>query len=115
MRRVVRPQRVKMRQVVLTLELCREARAYLESDTDAGMWLVAPLPNLSGKTPSEWLHERGPTGLRELTYGLVDWSPRLPAGQLEGFDEDEASALLRAGAAEDENVREFARMLAALD
>src|SRR5262245_44941970 len=38
-RLVVRPQRAKATQVMLLDELAREARAYLESDTDVGEWL----------------------------------------------------------------------------
>jgi hypothetical protein len=39
------------------------------------------LPNLRGATPAQWLVARGHRGLRELTYGLVDWMPRLDTPQ----------------------------------
>lgn len=112
---VVRPQRAKMRQVWLLSRLCEEARPYLAEDTDVGAWMSAPLPNLQGASPASWLAERGERGLGELIHGLVDWMPRLPAGELAVIDEREASRALERAGDEDEGVREFQRMLAELD
>jgi hypothetical protein len=109
---VVRPRTAKHKQVFLLIELCAEARAYLASDSDVGLWLNAPLPNLRGITPAEWLRERGAIGLRELTYGMVDWMPRLPDGELSDIDEESAWLAMLAAAKEDAGVREFRRMLA---
>src|SRR5258708_2287494 len=59
-RRVVRPQRIKAMQVLLLYEAAQEARAYLESDTNVGEWLNAPMPNLRGNSPARWIRTRGP-------------------------------------------------------
>jgi hypothetical protein len=112
---VVRPQRVKTMRVVLLDKLAREARAYLESDTDVGEWLNAPLPNLQGKCPARWLRSRGRTGLRELTAGMVDWMPRLPERDLQPIDAEQARAFLKEAADHDEGVAELERMLGGLD
>ena len=115
--RVVRPQKTKMVQVALLYELCTEARAYLDSDLDAGRWVTAPLPNLAleerrGVTPAEWVNVRRITGLRELTYGMVDWMPKVPETDLQ-FNDSDASAYGSA-ASGGQAVQEFERMLAEL-
>ena len=112
-RLVVRPQRIKVRQVLLLNELTHEARAYLATDTDVGEWLNAPLPNLRGSSPAQWIRSRGRIGLRELTYGMVDWMPRLPDRDLEPIDADEAQAYLDEAAEHDAGAAELKRMLAA--
>lgn len=114
-RQVVRPQRVKTMQVALLAELAREARAYLDTDADVGDWLNAPLPNLRGASPARWLRSRGHVGLREMTFGLVDWMPRLPDTDLEPIDEEQARAYLEEAADHDEGAAELKRMLAELD
>lgn len=97
-REVVRPQVKKAGQVALLLELCEEARPYLREDRQVGEWVTTALPNLRGATPAQWLLARGHRGLRELTYGLVDWMPRLPAGEIEPVNEDHVAKLLAAHA-----------------
>jgi hypothetical protein len=109
---VVRPQRVKARQVLQLAELAHEARAYLATDTDVGEWLNAPLPNLRGSSPAEWIRSRGRIGLRELTYGMVDWMPRLPDRDLEPIDAEKAQAYLDEAAEHDAGAAELKRMLA---
>jgi hypothetical protein len=113
-REVVRPQVKKAAQIELLLELCEETRPYLHEDHQVGGWISTGLPNLRGMTPAQWLTTRGPRGLRELTYGLVDWMPRLPAGELEPIEEP-----ARSGAstphAETPEAAEFLRMLSDLD
>lgn len=111
---VVRPQRAKATQVLQLAELAGEARAYLDSDTDVGEWLNAPLPNLGGKSPARWLRSRGRTGLRELTAGMVDWMPRLPEGDLEPINAGQARAALGEAADHDEGAAELRRMLGGL-
>ena len=114
-RLVVRPQRIKAMQVLQLAELAREARAYVESDTDVGEWLNAPLPNLRGSSPARWVRSRGPIGLRELTHGMVDWMPRLPDRDLEPIDAEQAREYLDEAAEHDEGAAELRRMLADLD
>jgi hypothetical protein len=109
---VVRPQRIKARQVLQLAELAREARAFLATDTDVGKWLNAPLPNLRGSSPARWIRSRGRIGLRELTHGMVDWMPRLPDRDLEPIDADEAQAHLDEAAEHDAGAAELKRMLA---
>jgi hypothetical protein len=113
-RLVVRPQRTKVRQVLLLNELAGEARAYLATDTDVGDWLNAPLPNLRGSSPANWIRSRERIGLRELTHGMVDWMPRLPDRDLEPIDAQEAQAYLDEAAGHDAGAAELKRMLAAL-
>lgn len=112
-RLVVRPQRTKVRQVLLLNELAGEARAYLATDTDVGEWLNAPLPNLRGKSPANWIRSRGRIGLRELTHGMVDWMPRVPDRDLEPIDSAEAQVYLDETAGHDPGAAELKRMLAA--
>jgi hypothetical protein len=107
---VVRPQVKKAAQVALMLELCEETRPYLHGDREVGEWVTTALPNLRGATPAQWLIARGHRGLRELTYGLVDWMPRLPAGEIEPVDEDAAAQMLAAHA-DTPGTAEFLRML----
>ena len=113
-REVVRPQVKKAAQIELLLELCEETRTYLHEDHQVGEWISTGLPNLRGMTPAQWLAARGQRGLRELTYGLVDWMPRLPAGELEPIEEP-----ARSGAstphAETPEATEFLRMLSEPD
>jgi hypothetical protein len=109
-REVVRPQVKKAAQVALMLELCEETRPYLQGDREVGEWVTTALPNLRGATPAQWLIARGHRGLRELTYGLVDWMPRLPAGEIEPVDEDAAAQMLAAHA-DTPGTAEFLRML----
>lgn len=113
-RLVVRPQRIKAMQVLQLAELAREARAYLETDTNVGEWLNAPLPNLRGSSPARWVRSRGPIGLRELTHGMVDWMPRLPDRDLEPIDAEQARRYLDEAAQHDEGAAELRRMLADL-
>ncbi len=101
-------------QVLLLHEIAREARAYLERDTDVGEWLSAPLPNLRGSSPARWVRERGRIGLRELTHGMVDWMPRVPDRELEAVNDEDAMAYLDAATEHDAGAREFKRMLADL-
>jgi hypothetical protein len=110
-RLVVRPHRIKAMQVHQLAELAHEARAYLQSDTAVGEWLNAPLPNLRGSSPARWVRSRGPVGLRELTYGMVDWMPRLPDRDLEPIDADQARAYLDEASEHDEGAAELRRML----
>jgi hypothetical protein len=113
-REVVRPHVKKAAQVELLLDLCEETRPYLQEDHQVGEWINTALPNLRGTTPAQWLAARGHRGLRELTYGLVDWMPRLPAGELEPIEEP-----ARSGAstphAETPEAAEFLRMLSEPD
>jgi hypothetical protein len=102
-------------QVALLAELAREARAYLDTDANVGDWLNAPSPNLRGTSPARWLRSRGHIGLRELTFGLVDWMPRLPDTDLEPIDEERARAYLEEAADHDEGAAELKRMLAEVD
>lgn len=113
--RVVRPQRAKIVEVARLLDLCEETRAYLRSDADAGTWTTAPMPNLGGSSPAEWLQRHGQVGLRQLTHGMVDWMPKVQEADLEPIDSDEADAALQRAVETDEGVREFERMLATLD
>ena len=113
-RLVVRPQRIKALQVLQLAELAREARAYLETDTNVGEWLNAPLPNLRGSSPARWVRSRGPIGLRELTHGMVDWMPRLPDRDLEQIVAEQARTYLDEAAEHDEGAAELKRMLADL-
>jgi hypothetical protein len=109
-RGVVRPQVKKAAQVELLLELCEETRPYLHGDLQVGEWVSTALPNLRGSTPAQWLLARGQRGLRELTYGLVDWMPRLPAGEVEPVQEDVAAETIAAHERTLETA-EFLRML----
>ena len=59
-------------------------------------------------TPASWLQLRGRRGLRELVHGLVDWMPRLPAGEIEPVDEQAATLSRKA---HDPALVEFQRML----
>jgi hypothetical protein len=113
-RKVVRPQRAKVIQVLLLHELCDEAQAYLRSPTDVGNWINTPLPNLSGATPAGWLAANGVRGLSALTRGMVDWMPRMPEADLEPFDEQAALAALEFAAATDAGARELKRLLSEL-
>jgi hypothetical protein len=113
-RLVMRPQRIKVMQVLRLAELAREARAYLEDDTSVGAWLNAPLPNLRGSTPARWVRSRGPVGLRELTWGMVDWMPRLPDRDLEPINAEQARAYLDEAAERDATAAELKRMLSEL-
>jgi hypothetical protein len=112
-REVMRPQAKKAAQVELLLELCDEARPYLREDRQVGEWVSTALPNLRGLSPAEWLAARGHRGLRELTYGLVDWMPRLPAGEIEPVDEG-ATREAPATNAGIPGAAEFSRMLGEL-
>lgn len=114
-RLVIRPQRIKVTQVLQLAELAHEARAYLQSDTDVGAWLKAPLPNLRGTSPAQWVRSRGQVGLRELTYGMVDWIPRIPDRDLEPIDAERALAYLDKAAERDADAAELKRMLSELD
>jgi hypothetical protein len=109
-RGVVRPQVKKAAQVELLLELCEETRPYLHGDLQVGEWVSTGLPNLRGSTPAQWLVARGHRGLRELTYGLVDWMPRLPAGEIEPVQKDAAAKAIAAHRRAPETA-EFLRML----
>jgi hypothetical protein len=109
-REVVRPQVKKVAQVALLLELCEEARPYLHEDLQVGAWVSTGLPNLRGSTPAQWLMTRGHRGLRELTYGLVDWMPRLPAGEIKPVNETAASEAIAVHVGTPETA-EFLRML----
>lgn len=109
-RRVVRPQVNKAAQVELLLELCEETRPYLHGDLQVGEWVSTGLPNLRGSTPAQWLVARGHRGLRELTYGLVDWMPRLPAGEIEPVQEDAAAKAIATHGGTPETAK-FLRML----
>jgi hypothetical protein len=109
-RQVVRPQVKKVAQIELLLELCEETRPYLHEDHQVGEWISIGLPNLRGMTPAQWLTARGHRGLRELTYGLIDWMPRLPAGELESI-EGEATPEGLASPADTPEAAEFLRML----
>jgi hypothetical protein len=111
---VAKPHKTKIRQVLLLVELCNEARAYLSTDTDVGAWVNQPLPDLHESTPAQWIQIKGVAGLRELTYGMADWMPKTPNGELEPIDEDAAIAAMLATSEKDEGVREFRRMLASL-
>ena len=113
-REVIRPQVKKAAQIELLLECCEETRPYLHEDHQVGEWISTALPNLRGMTPAQWLAARGHRGLRELTYGLLDWMPRLPAGELEPIEKDttpEAMAL----SADTPEAAEFLRMLSEPD
>ncbi len=112
-REVVRPQAKKAAQVELLLELCEEARPYLREDRQVADWVSTGLPNLRGVTPAQWLTARGRRGLRELSYGLVDWMPRLPAGEIEPVKESAASEAMAAHA-DTPQAAEFQRMLGEL-
>jgi hypothetical protein len=104
----------KAAQIELLLECCEETRPYLHEDHQVGEWISTALPNLRGMTPAQWLAARGHRGLRELTYGLLDWMPRLPAGELEPIEKDttpEAMAL----PADTPEAAEFLRMLSEPD
>jgi len=113
-RQVVRPQVKKAAQIELLLECCEETRPYLHEDHQVGEWMNTALPNLRGMTPAQWLAARGHRGLRELTYGLMDWMPRLPAGELEPIEERAASKAMTPHADTPE-AAEFLRMLSELD
>jgi hypothetical protein len=112
--RVVRPQTAKVSLVLLLEQLCEEARAYLDSDAQVGQWLNAPLPNLRGCTAAVWLRERGRTGLRELTRGMVEWMPLIPDQDLEPIAGGQALANLNRVIEHDEAAREVNRMVAEL-
>lgn len=111
---VVRPQVIKVMQVLLLDEIALEARAYMRSDSDVGSWLNAPTPNLRGATPARWVRQRGHVGVTELTHGLVDWMPRIPERDLRAIDPDAALAYLDAAVETDEGARELKRMLSDL-
>jgi hypothetical protein len=113
-REVVRPQVKKAAQIELLLDLCEETRPYLHEDRQVGEWMSTGLPNLRGMTPAQWLAARGHRGLRELTYGLVDWMPRLPADELEPIKERATSETMTPHADTPE-ATEFLRMLSELD
>ena len=113
-REVIRPRVKKAAQIELLLELCEETRPYLHEDVQVGAWTSTGLPNLRGMTPAQWLTARGHRGLRELTYGLVDWMPRLPAGELEPIEEHATSETMTLPADTPE-AAEFLRMLSELD
>jgi hypothetical protein len=113
-REVVRPQVKKAAQIELLLECCEETRPYLQEDRQVGEWISTKLPNLRGMTPAQWLAARGQRGLRELTYGLVDWIPRLPAGELEPIEEDATPEAI-VPPADTPEAAEFLRMLSELD
>jgi hypothetical protein len=113
-REVVRPQIKKAGRVALLMELCEETRPYLREDRQVGAWVSTGLPNLRGSTPAQWLMARGHRGLRELTYGLVDWMPRLPTGEVEPVNEDAAAEAITAHAGAPETA-EFLRMLGESD
>jgi hypothetical protein len=108
-REVVRPQVKKAAQIELLLECCEETRPYLQEDLQVGEWISTRLPNLRGMTPAQWLAARGHRGLRELTHGLVDWMPRLSAGELEPIEQDATSAMVPYG--DTPEASEFLRML----
>lgn len=110
---VVRPQRLKVTQVILLDELARGARAYLDDDASVGEWLNAPLPNLRGKSPAQWLGSRGWTGLRELMSGMVDWMPRFPEDDLDPIDDAQVQAFLDDVEDKDPIRSELRRMVAA--
>jgi len=109
---VVRPQRAKVMQVLLLRELCDEARAYFDEDSDVARWITGPLPNLvlphrKRATPAMWLTARKKTGLDELTGGLVEWMPKAP-------EEDLAPITSDGVVKDDPAMDEFERMLAEL-
>jgi hypothetical protein len=108
---VVRPQSAKVAYVKLLADLCEEAGAYLRRDTDVGAWICTSLPNLRGASPAEWLATRGPRGLRELTYAMVDWMPRVPDSDLEPGDGHDALADLVRSAKTHDGAREALKML----
>jgi hypothetical protein len=109
-REVVRPQVKKAAQVTLMLELCEETRSYLQGDRQVGEWVTTALPNLRGATPAQWLIARGHRGLHELTYDLVDWMLRLPAGEIEPVTEDSVAQMIAAHT-DTPGTAEFLRML----
>ena len=108
---VVRPQAMKVAQVLLLHEAAREASAYMECDAQVGEWLNAPLPNLRGATPANWVRLHGPAGLAELTRGLVEWMPRIREDDLQAIDPDAAIEYLDSAAKHDYGARELRRML----
>lgn len=110
-RRVVRPQKAKIALVNLLSELCQETRPYLATDLDVGAWINAPLPNLRGWSPARWLRGGGRKGLRQLVYGMVDWMPRVPDGDLDLVDTKLIGALLAERSKDDPGARELQRML----
>lgn len=114
---VVRPQAKKVAQVILLQELCLEARAYLRSDSDVGIWLTSPSIRLEdGVTPSEWLLERGALGLRELTADMSSTMPKTPVGEIEPVDETKATIVHAYAASKgDAGALEAARLVAELD
>jgi len=109
-RDVVRPQVKKVAQVRLLLELCEETRPYMREDRQVGSWVSTGLPNLHGVTPAQWLATHGRRGLHQLIYGLVDWMPRLPAGEIEPAKESAASQAVAAHAGT-AGTTEFRQML----
>jgi len=113
-REVVRPQVKKAAEIELLLDLCEETRPYLREDHQVGQWMSTGLPNLRGMSPAQWLAARGHRGLRELTYGLVDWMPRLPAGELEPIEEPARPGTSTSQADTPEGTA-FLRMLSELD
>ena len=113
-REVIRPHLKKVAQIELLLELCEETRPYLQEDLQVGEWINTGLPNLRGMSPAQWLTARGHRGLRELTYGLLDWMPRLPAGELEPIKEP-ATSKANTPTPRLPEAAEFLRMLSELD
>jgi hypothetical protein len=113
-RDVVRPQIKKVAQIRLLLELCEETRPYMREDRQVGDWVSTGLPNLHGMTPAQWLATHGRHGLRQLIYGLVDWMPRLPAGEVEPVKERVPSEATAAPAGTAETAK-FLQMLDELD
>ena len=110
--KVVRPQRHKVEQVELLARMAEETHPYLSDKRAVGAWLTTALPNLQGATPAQWLLERGPRGLAELTATLVDSTPRIETRDLEPIDEKFAQQELGRAAEQDAGVSEFQRMLA---
>lgn len=79
---VVRPQRVKVKQLLMLRGLCEDTRPFLREDLDVGHWLTSPQPHLRGHTPAQWLRGRGEHGLNELRRGLVEWMPKVSESDL---------------------------------
>ena len=110
-REVVRPQRAKVSQIGLFLDLCEDVRPFLDRNRDVGGWVTTALPNLHGASPARVLNRTGTRGLAALRSTLVDTVPRLTAGELEPIDEAESNIAPLDGA-DDHAVDAFHRMLA---
>lgn len=111
---VVRPQAAKVAQVLLLNELCEEARAYLDADSDVARWITSPQPYLAvpgkkGATPALYLRTHNTDGLDQISRGLVQWMPSIEEQNLEEVPVDEQPRSDAPGA------KELDRMLGARD